>query len=230
MRSSFSLFRFKNSSFLSFSKETCCSSFRKLPFQKGTLTFPLKDGLHEQRFLSTTYSSSSSTSASTKTLSKAAEEYRNLVLAPWKMKLFFLKNLPMAFLSNLNVIELSRDKCRVTVPYNYLTKNPFRSTYFACLAMAGELSTGTIAMMAIHKSNPPVSMLVTNLEAQYTKKADTITTFTCEEGEKIFEAVEQSKVTGQGQVAQVTTIGRNTKQEEVCRFKVSWSFKPKSQK
>lgn len=173
-------------------------------------------------------SNSSNVVSSSKELTPQQEEFRKNILSPWKFKFFSLLNLPMAFLSNLKILHLDRNKCLVTVPFNYLTKNPFRSTYFACLAMAGELSTGNIALMAIHKSDPPISMLVTALEAQYSKKAETLTTFTCEDGNAIFDAVEKSKITGEGQIVKALSIGRNTKQEEVCRFYVTWSFKPKS--
>lgn len=46
----------------------------------------------------------------------------------------------------------------------------FRSTYFACLAMAAEMSTGALAMAHLYHSDPPVSMLVVKLESEYFKK------------------------------------------------------------
>ncbi|HEV9037114.1 MAG TPA: DUF4442 domain-containing protein, partial [Puia sp.] len=90
---------------------------------------------------------------------------------PLKSRLFLLTNLPSALFSGLRVVEADTDHCAVTVPYKWFTRNPFRSTYFACLSMAAEMSTGVLAMAAANESQPPVSMLVVRTEADYTKKA-----------------------------------------------------------
>ncbi|MEJ7672361.1 MAG: hypothetical protein WKF59_06555 [Chitinophagaceae bacterium] len=39
------------------------------------------------------------------------------------------------------------------------------------LAMAAEMSTGILAMMHIYKRSHSISMLITNMEASYIKKA-----------------------------------------------------------
>src|SRR5690242_738842 len=110
------------------------------------------------------------------------QEFLQLVNHPFKFRMFLLKNLPSAFFSGVRVKKLDESKAVVVVPYKWFSKNPFRSTYFACLAMAAELSTGVLAMLNTHKRNPAVSMLVIHLEANYFKKATGITTFTCEDG------------------------------------------------
>jgi hypothetical protein len=69
------------------------------------------------------------------------------------------------------VKEINEEKCIASVPYKWLTQNPFRSTYFASLAMAAEMSTGTIALSNVYKRKPSISMLVTKMEANYFKKA-----------------------------------------------------------
>ena len=47
-----------------------------------------------------------------------------------------LRHLPMAFLAGLKVKKLSNSIAEVTVPFNFLNKNPFNSIYFAVLTMA----------------------------------------------------------------------------------------------
>src|SRR6478752_8652955 len=90
---------------------------------------------------------------------------------PLKFRMFLLSRLPNAFFAGLRIKDLDEAVCRVTVPYKWFTKNPFRSTYFACLSMAAEMSTGALAMMHVHKKEPAVSMLVTKVESEYFKKA-----------------------------------------------------------
>ena len=63
---------------------------------------------------------------------KNFESLRKLLLNSFKFKLFLLKELPMGFLAGMKVCELTEEKGVVTIPYKYLTKNPFKSMYFAC--------------------------------------------------------------------------------------------------
>ena len=45
----------------------------------------------------------------------------------WKFLFFLLRHLPMAFLAGLKVKKLSNSIAEVTVPFNFLNKNPFNS-------------------------------------------------------------------------------------------------------
>jgi len=152
---------------------------------------------------------------------------RKLAKNNFHMKLFMLKNLPMAFLAGLKVAEIDQTKASVTVPYKSLNKNPFKSIYFAVLSMAAELATGILAMAAIKDFSIPVSMLVFEMKASFQKKARTKITFKCLEGEKMAAAIAKSIETGEGQTAEVTSIGYDTEGDVVAEFKFTWTFKPK---
>lgn len=158
---------------------------------------------------------------------KGENKIRKLAGNHPRMRMFFLKHLPMAFLAGLKITEIDNAKASVTVPYKYLNKNPFRSVYFAVLSMAAELSTGILAMAAIDDYDVAVSMLVLDMKAGFTKKARTKITFTCQEGKKLSAAVAKSIETGEGQTAEVMTIGLDEEGDEVARFYFTWTFKPK---
>ena len=157
-------------------------------------------------------------------------EFQRQITNPVKLKFFLLKNLPMAYLAGCRIKHLSTQEAQVTLKYGYLTKNPFRSIYFACLAMAAELSSGVLSMMYLYKANPSVSMLVVNMEAEFSKKAVGTITFTCSDGEAIAAAVRESQRTGQGSALQTLSIGRDETGEEVARFRITWSYKARGQK
>ena len=72
--------------------------------------------------------------------------FASLVHHPLKFRLFLLKNLPAAYFSGLKILSADSDRTVVSVPYRWLTRNPFRSIYFASLSMAAEMSTGILAM------------------------------------------------------------------------------------
>lgn len=158
------------------------------------------------------------------------QKFIDRILNPFTFKFFLFFKLPMGFLASLKVKELTTKRAEVTVPYRWLTQNPFRSTYFAVLAMAGEMSTGVLAMAATEGSKHPISMLVVGMESSFVKKATGITTFTCENGEDFFRAVDFTEKTGEAVTIQSTTIGRNPMGEEVARFNITWSMKKKSKK
>lgn len=136
-----------------------------------------------------------------------------------------LSKLPLALVAGLRVRDLGPERCVVTVPYGWRTTNPFRSTYFAALAMAAEMSTGALAMMAAELSLAPVALIIVNLEAGFEKKAQSLTTFTCEDGRKAFDAVAGTVRTGEPATARLETVGRSPDGTVVARFAFTWSFK-----
>jgi len=144
-----------------------------------------------------------------------------------KYRLFLLRNLPAAYFAGLKIEAVNRDHCRVSVPFKWFTKNPFRSTYFACLSMAAEMSTGVLAMASVYKRRPSVSMLIVGMEASFGKKATGKTCFTCPDGQQIREAVERAIATATPQTITVRSTGHNDTGDLVAEFTFTWSFKSK---
>jgi hypothetical protein len=138
-------------------------------------------------------------------------------------KFFLLLKLPLGFLSGMKIKKLSAEQCITTVPYGWMTRNPFASTYFAALSMAAELSNGALALMAVEGTN--VAVIIVNMEAQFIKMAKNITTFTCNDGAALFEAVEKAKATGEVVTARVYTEGISEDGIVVAKFHFTWSFK-----
>lgn len=157
-----------------------------------------------------------------------AAQFLQLINSPVKFRLFLLSRLPAAFISGVRVRSADENKCVVTVPYKWLSQNPFKSTYFACLSMAAEMSTGVLAMAHIYKRNPPVSMLVLKVEGSFMKKAVGRTTFTCEEGQLIRQTIEDAIISNEGKMVTARSYGRNQDGEVVAEFSITWSFKAKS--
>ena len=157
-----------------------------------------------------------------------ADNFIKLIKHPVKFRMFLLMKLPSAFFCGVRVKNISKEKAEVTVPYKWLSQNPFKSTYFACLAMAAEMSTGLLAMMHTYKNNPAVSMLVIGLQATYHKKATGITTFICEDGIAISDTITAAINSGEGKSIKVKSVGRNKQGETVAEFFIEWSFKAKA--
>lgn len=155
-------------------------------------------------------------------------EFLRLIKHPFKFKLFMLSKLPSAFFCGVRVVDADENKCSVKVPYKWLSQNPFKSTYFACLSMAAEMSTGLLCLMHLHKRQPAVSMLVIKIEGNFHKKATGITVFTCEDGNVIKKTIEDAIFSNEGKIVTTRSYGRNAAGEIVADFAVTWSFKVKS--
>jgi Domain of unknown function (DUF4442) len=145
--------------------------------------------------------------------------------SPLQFRAYMLAKLPLALFAGLRVRVLDAGRCAVSVPYGWRSTNPFRSTYFAALSMAAEMSTGALAMMATQLAPQPVALIIVDLEARFDKKAQALTTFTCEEGAKAFAAVAGTVNTGEATVARMETVGRAPDGLVVARFVFTWSFK-----
>jgi len=149
------------------------------------------------------------------------------MVSPFKFKMFLLSKLPSAYFSGVRIKSIDENKCEVTVPFKWFSQNPFRSTYFACLSMAAEMSTGALALGHLYKRNPAVSMLVVKTEGEYFKKAVDKTTFVCEAGDEINKMIEESVATGESRTVRAKSIGKNKAGELVAEFYITWSFKSK---
>jgi hypothetical protein len=164
------------------------------------------------------------------TNSTPQDRFVRMITQRWSFSLYLLRSLPSALFSGLRIRSLSEEECVVSVPYTWFSRNPFQSTYFACLAMAGEMSTGTIALLHIQGSGRKVSMLVLEMEAKYHKKATGLTQFICKDGRLLQAAVQYAVNRGQPQTCKAYTIGINKDGECVAEFWITWSFKAKDVK
>ena len=133
----------------------------------------------------------------------------------------------MGFVAGLRVRTLDKQQCIVTVPYNYLNKNPFNSMYFAVQAMAAELSTGALTLL--HRNNSDISVLVTNFKSSFYKKAVTQVQFVCLEGDSIASALKKAEATGEAHQCNMISKGYDTNGVCVSEFQITWSLKKRKQ-
>lgn len=149
------------------------------------------------------------------------------VNSPLRMWFFLFWKLPAAWFMGLRVLSCTQEGARVALPYGWRSQNPFRSTYFAAQCAAGEMSTGLLAMAAM-QGRAPVSMLVTEIRAEFHKKASQTLVFECIMGKEIADCVQKALEGGEAQTITAESIGRLPDGTEASRVWVQWSFKRKS--
>jgi len=135
----------------------------------------------------------------------------------------------MAFLSGLKIVKLTEELCSVTVPYKSLNKNPFRSTYWAVLGMAAEMSSGALISMYTYKQKPSMATIIVSCKAEFVKKGTDVTTFVCSDGLKVKEAIIKAIEVNEPQVIECKSIGKNEADEDVANFGFIWSVKVRSE-
>jgi hypothetical protein len=142
-----------------------------------------------------------------------------------KFRWYLFMQLPMGWIAGLRVVELSKNKCITSVPFKWLTKNPFRSMYFAVQSMAAELSTASTCLLAVSGQKPSIAFIIVDMKANFYKKAVDKVYFTCENAGNAFDAVEDCIKTGESASATFKTTGKMKDGTVVSEFEFTWSFK-----
>lgn len=149
-------------------------------------------------------------------------------LSPRKLNVFLAWRLPAAFWCGVRVKTISETACVATVTHRWINQNPFQSMYFAVQGMAAELTTGALVMAEIQRKKKPISMLVLNNKATYTKKATGKITFTCQQGAAIAAILNEVVNSGGGQTIWLQSIGVDELGEVVSVMDFEWTLKLKS--
>lgn len=158
-------------------------------------------------------------------LNNAQQKMANQMTNGSLFALYLLKKLPMGWIAGLRVREINDKKSITSVPYKFLTQNPFKSTYFAVQSMAAELSTAAACLIAVQGHAPSVAYIIVDMKASFVKKATGRTYFTCEDNQNAFEAVEACIASGEAKTATFKTTGRLKDGTVVSEFSFTWSFK-----
>lgn len=151
----------------------------------------------------------------------------NMELNKKNLNRFLFFKLPSAWWCGVRVFSISTTSCVVKVKHKWFNQNPFNSMYFAVQAMAAELSTGALVMKEIRDSNKKISMLVAQNNATFSKKAKGIIKFTCQDAEKIKNAINKTIETGEGQIFWLSSEGVNNEGVTVSNFNFEWTVKLK---
>lgn len=152
------------------------------------------------------------------------------MLSPFKFGLFKLAKVPMAFIAGIKLKGLDTKSATTLVRYRFINTNPFKSMYFAVLAMAAEMSTGALALFSLAKHKQSIALIVVSSKGTYYKKAVGKIRFECTDGEVFIEKIDSCLTSGNAEIVKAKSIGYNEAEEVVCEYEFEWSFKLRSKK
>ena len=156
---------------------------------------------------------------------KNTNRIRKFAVKSFYFRSYLFWNLPMGFLSGMKIKKLNEEQCIVSVPFKWLNKNPFKSTFWAVLGMAGEMSTAALILQYTYKQKPSFSTLPLKCEADFNKKAIGVTSFICNDGKMVKEKLRQAIETKKPIVIKASTQGIDKNSNIICEFKFTWSVK-----
>ncbi len=117
---------------------------------------------------------------------KAVDGVLDRVPSPLKenlyLRAFGTLKVPLLGWVGPQVLEVSDERCVIQIPLSRRTKNHLNSLYFAVLAAGADCAGGLIAMRLIESSGEPVSLVFKDFHAEFLKRADGDTVFTCADG------------------------------------------------
>jgi acyl-coenzyme A thioesterase PaaI-like protein len=146
-----------------------------------------------------------------------------------KLRLFGLLKVPALFFISPSVRELSESRCVIRIPLNRRTRNHLDCMYFGVLACGADAAGGLLAMHHIEKqARGKVSLIFKDFQAQFLKRAEGDTDFTCQDGHALSELVQQTIATGERQSASIKITATTPKQcgeEPVAEFALTISLK-----
>lgn len=144
-----------------------------------------------------------------------------------KYNWYMFFKLPSAWWSGVRLVELTTHTSTVKIRHKWFNQNPFNSMFWAAQGMAAEFSTGVLVMNKIQASGLNISMLVAQNKASFTKKAKGLIVFSCEDGAKIDQAINEAIATGEGQTFWMRSKGVDRSGDLVSTFEFEWTIKIK---
>ena len=156
----------------------------------------------------------------------AIQRSRAQLLNGLAFRWFLIWRLPMGFLSGMRISKIDENACEVAVRYRWLNKNPFRSTFWAVMGMAAEMSTGAQLVSYTNGQKNPVRFILLSADSAFQKKAKGVTRFVCAEGHRIREHITQVALSGESKDLKLPVIALNEEGERVASFEFTWRLSP----
>jgi acyl-coenzyme A thioesterase PaaI-like protein len=136
--------------------------------------------------------------------------------------------IPVLLFLGPRVMRLDEKGCSVKIPFGWRSRNHVGSMYFGALCAGADLAGGLPAARLIWNQFKQVSLVFADLKAEFLKRADGDTLFTCEDGYAVDAAVRRADASGERvtlPVQVVATVPDRYGDEPVARFTMGLSLK-----
>jgi hypothetical protein len=145
------------------------------------------------------------------------------------LRTFGLAKVPLIFLVRPSVQTLNGAECSIKIPLNRLTRNHLNSMYFGTLAIGADAAGGLLAIKKVRDKKIKASIVFKNFSANFLKRPEGDTVFTCREGELIDKMIETMIATKERVTENIkitATVPSLLGSEPVAEFELGLSLKP----
>lgn len=148
-----------------------------------------------------------------------------------QLKMFGLAQVPLIFLVNPKVEELSGSACKVKIPLNYLTRNHLKSMYFGTMAIGADTVVAVLALDVVKQyQDCKVIPVFKGMKVDFLKRAEGDVVFECNAGEQIKNMIQKAKDEDCRVTEDVKVIARvpSISDEPVATFDMGFSLRVKT--
>ena len=153
------------------------------------------------------------------------------IQATWFLRSFGLNKVPLIFYCRPTVVKLTEETTVIKIPYKRRNKNHLKSMYFGALAVGADVAGGVLAMDLIRKSGRNISLVFKDFKADFLKRPERDTHFTCNDGLAVKNLIDEAIKTGErvNRPLKITaTVPEISGNEPVAEFVLTLSLKDKS--
>jgi acyl-coenzyme A thioesterase PaaI-like protein len=145
--------------------------------------------------------------------------------------LFGFVKIPMLFYLRPIVLKKDDESIVIKIKHKRRSKNHLGSLYFGVLAAGADCAGGLVAMREIQKTGNKVSLAFKDFHADFLKRAEGDTLFTCTQGPEILELVHKALNSDERQTMPlkiVATCPDKLGDEPVANFTLTLALKKKA--
>ncbi len=156
-----------------------------------------------------------------------------MLKATWALRAFAWNKIPLIAILRPTLVTVDREGCVIRIPLSWLARNHLRSMYFGALCIGADLAGGLIAMNLIRARRSRVAFLFKDFHADFHKRAEGTTLFTCADGVRLAALVDRAEASGEREedtVEVVATCPDRLGPEPVATFRLTISMKSKAGK
>ena len=152
----------------------------------------------------------------------------NMFKATWSLRLFAFYRIPLIAIVRPTLLKADAESCVVKIPLSWLVKNHLGSLYFGALAIGADVAGGLIVMNLIRARRSRVAFLFKDFHADFHKRAEGTTVFSCHDGKKLRTLLERAEASGEREediVEVIATVPDKLGDEPVATFRLTISMK-----
>ena len=153
------------------------------------------------------------------------------IKATWVIRYFGLSKVPLIFYCRPSVIKLTEETTVIKIPFKRRNRNHLRSMYFGALSVGADVAGGVLAMDLIRKSGRNISLVFKDFKADFLKRPEGDTYFTCNDGLAVKNLIDEATRIGErvNMPLKITaTVPEISGNEPVAEFILTLSLKDKS--